>query len=220
MQGPLVNSLRSSPLFSLILSSCPDVFSRILCVWSHYHFLFPRIAQKSYLAPVSMLTHPTQGLIWLNVYWVQLTSRYPSLSHLFSSHRTKFLFLHHIYVLTLLHAGGVQLLSCVWLFVTLWLAALQAPLASTVSQSLLKFMSLTWWCYLTISFSATPFFFCLQSFPASGLFQWVDTLESAGGQSIGASASASILLNIQRWFLLGLTGLISKGLSSLLQHHS
>lgn len=107
VQGPLVNSLRSSPLFSPILSSCPDVFSRILCVWSHYRFFFPRIAQKSYLAPVSMLSHPPQGLIWLNVYWVQLTSRYPSLSHLFSSHRTKFLFLHHIYVLTLLHAGNV-----------------------------------------------------------------------------------------------------------------
>ena len=85
----------------------------------------------------------------------------------------------------------------------------------------LKFMSLTWWGYLTTSFSATPFF-CLQSFPASGLFQWVDSLESTGGQSIGASASASVLpMNSQGWFPLGLTGLISKRLfySTTVQTH-
>ena len=72
------------------------------------------------------------------------------------------------------------------------------------------------WCYLTISFSATPFSFCLQSFPASGYFPmcWLFT---SGGQSIGASASAWVLpMNIQDWFPLGLTSLISlhsKGLS-------
>ena len=65
------------------------------------------------------------------------------------------------------------------------------------------------WCYLTISSSASPFSFCLQSFPASGSFP-VCWLFTSGGQSIGVSASASILpTNIQRWFLLGLTGLIS-----------
>ena len=64
---------------------------------------------------------------------------------------------------------------------------------------------------------------CLQSFPASGSFPMCQ-LFTAGGQSIGVSASASVLLmNIQDWFPLGLSGLISlqsKGLSSLLQHHS
>ena len=59
-------------------------------------------------------------------------------------------------------------------------------------------------------------FSCLQSFPASGSFP-MSWLFASGGQSIGASASASVLsINIQGWFPLGLTGLISlqsKGLS-------
>jgi len=65
------------------------------------------------------------------------------------------------------------------------------------------------WCYLTISSVAAPFSFCLWSFPASGSFQkcW---LFSTGGQSIGASTSASVLtMNIQDLIPLGLTGLIS-----------
>ena len=62
-------------------------------------------------------------------------------------------------------------------------------------------------CYLTISASSSPFFY-LQSFPASGLFD--ESLFAPGGQSIGASASASVLpMSIQGWFPLGLTGLIS-----------
>ena len=64
-------------------------------------------------------------------------------------------------------------------------------------------------CYLTISFSIIPFFSCPQSFPASGSFP-KSRLFASGGQSIGASASASVLpMNIQGWFPLGLTGLIS-----------
>ena len=71
------------------------------------------------------------------------------------------------------------------------------------------------WCYLTISFSATLFFFCLQSFPVSGSFP-VSWLFASGGQSTGASASRVLPMNIQGWFPLRLTGLISlqiKGLS-------
>ena len=71
------------------------------------------------------------------------------------------------------------------------------------------------WCYLTILSSAIPFF-CLQSFPASESFPRSRLFE-LGGQSIGASTSASVLtMTIQGWFPLGLTGLISspsKGLS-------
>ena len=78
------------------------------------------------------------------------------------------------------------------------------------------------WCYLTISFSA-PFSSHLQSFPASGSFSTSRLFES-GGQSIGASASASVLpMNIQSWSPLGITSLISAvqgTLKSLLQHHS
>ena len=67
----------------------------------------------------------------------------------------------------------------------------------------------SWWCHPTISPSATPFSFCLQSLPASGSFP-MSQLFSSGGQSTGVSASASVLpINIQGWFPLGLTGLIS-----------
>ena len=72
------------------------------------------------------------------------------------------------------------------------------------------------WCHPTIFSSVVPFSSCLQSFPASGSFP-VSWLFTSGGQSIGASVSASILpMSIQGWFPLGLTGLISllsRGLS-------
>ena len=74
---------------------------------------------------------------------------------------------------------------------------------------------LSQWCHLTISSSVIPFF-CLQSFPASGSFQ-MSHFFSSGGQSMGVSASASVLpKNIQDWSPLGWTGWISlqsKGLS-------
>ena len=83
------------------------------------------------------------------------------------------------------------LLSHVQLFVTPWPVACQVPLSSTVSWSLLKFMSLdSVWCYLTISSSATPFSFCLLSFLASrsfpvdlckNLFQWIF---ASGGHTV------------------------------------
>ena len=68
---------------------------------------------------------------------------------------------------------------------------------------------LSWWWHPTISSSVAPFSSCLQSFPASGSFQ-MSQFFTSGGQSIGASASASILpMNIQDWFPLGWTGWIS-----------
>ena len=68
---------------------------------------------------------------------------------------------------------------------------------------------LNWWCHPTISSSVIPFSSCRQSFPASGSFPMIQLSES-GSQSVGAWASASVLpMNIQGWFPLGLTGLIS-----------
>jgi len=52
---------------------------------------------------------------------------------------------------------------------------------------------LSWWCHPTISSSVIPFSFCPQSFPASGSFQMIQ-LFASGGQSIGVSASTSVLL--------------------------
>ena len=62
------------------------------------------------------------------------------------------------------------------------------------------------WCHPTISSSVVPFSSRLQSFPASGSFQ-MSQFFTSGGQSIGVSASTSVLpVNIQDWFPLGLTG--------------
>ena len=66
---------------------------------------------------------------------------------------------------------------------------------------------LSQWCHSTISSSVVPFSSCLQSFPASGSFL-MSQLFTSDGQSIKASASV-LSMNIQGWFLLGLTGLIS-----------
>ena len=83
--------------------------------------------------------------------------------------------------------------------------------------------SLHQWRCPAISSSNTLFSFCPQSFPASGTLL-TSHLFSSDDQNSGASALASVLpVNIQDWFLLGLTGLISlqsKGLTSLLQQHS
>ena len=78
---------------------------------------------------------------------------------------------------------------------------------------------LSQWCHPTIPSSVFLFSYCPQSFPASGSFQ-MSQLFTSGGQSIGVSASASVLpMNIQDWFPLGWTGWVSlqsKGRS----HHS
>ena len=79
------------------------------------------------------------------------------------------------------------------------------------------------WCHPVISSSVVPFSSCPQSLPASGSFP-MSQLFSWGGQSTGVSASASVLpMNTQDWSPFEWTGwlsLQSKGLSSLLQHHS
>ena len=77
---------------------------------------------------------------------------------------------------------------------------------------------LSQWCHPTVLSSVAPFSSCPQSFPAPGSFP-MTWLFTAGGPSIGASALASVLpMNIQDWFSLGLTSLISllsKGLSTV-----
>ena len=92
------------------------------------------------------------------------------------------------------------------------------PCPSLTSRACSNSCPLSWWCYPTVSSSVIPFSFFLQSFPASGSFP-MSQLFTSGGQSMGASASASVLpVNIQSWFPSGLTGLISllsKGLSTV-----
>ena len=92
-----------------------------------------------------------------------------------------------------------------------------SPIPGVCSNS----CSLNWWCHPTISSFVIPFFSCPQSFPASGSFPMI-WLFASGGQSIGASASISVLpMSTQGWFPLRLTGWISlqsKGFSRVVSN--
>ena len=92
------------------------------------------------------------------------------------------------------------------------------PCPSPTARVYPKPCPLSQWCHPTISSSVAPFSSCPQSPPASGSFP-MSWLFALGGPSIGASASASVLpMNVQNWFPIGLTGLISllpKGLWSV-----
>ena len=121
----------------------------------------------------------------------------------------------------LFHRPLVSQFSCSVVSDSLWPHGLQharppCPLPTPRVYS----KSLSRWCRPTFSSSVIPFSSCLQSFPASGSFQ-MSQLFTLGGQSIGVSASASVLsMNIQDWSPLGLSGLISLQSKSVLQHHS
>ena len=103
--------------------------------------------------------------------------------------------------------GGVQSLSRVW--------PCDSVDDSVPGSSVLHYLPvcsnsypLSQWCYSTISSSVVPFCCCPQSLPASGSFL-VSWLFASHGQSIAASTSVTVLLmNIQDWFPLGLTGLV------------
>ena len=103
---------------------------------------------------------------------------------------------------------------------TPWTAGHQTSLSITKSWSLLKFMSIELVMPSNHSILCCPFLLP-SSFPASGSFPMTQFFK-LGGQSIGVSASTSVLpMNIQDWFTLGWTGWISlQSLKSILQHHS
>ena len=91
---------------------------------------------------------------------------------------------------------------------TPWITAHQSPCPSLCPGVCSDSCPLSWWCYLII-LSSAALFSCLQSFPTSESFP-VSRLFASGGQSIEVWASTSVLpKNIQGWFPLGLTGLIS-----------
>ena len=112
--------------------------------------------------------------------------------------------------------SSVQSLSRVRLFATPWTAACQASLSITNSRSHPNPCLSSRWCHPAISSSVVLFSSCPQSFPASGSFP-MSQLFAWGGQSIGVTASTSVLpMNTQDWSPLGRTGWISlqsKGLS-------
>ena len=111
--------------------------------------------------------------------------------------------------------------SCSVVSNSLWPHGLQhtrPPCPSPTHRVYSNSYPLSWWYHPTISSSVIPFSSHLQSFPASGSSP-VSQLFASGGKSTGVSASASVLpADIQDWFPLGWTGLISlqsKGLSSI-----
>ena len=113
--------------------------------------------------------------------------------------------------------SSVQSLSCVRLFVTPWIAARQASLSITNSPSSLKLMSIELVMPSSHLILCRPLLLLPQSLPASGSFP-VSQLFAWGGQSIGVSASASVLpMNTQDWSPLGWTGWISLQSKGLLR---
>ena len=113
--------------------------------------------------------------------------------------------LRHLYCVYQL----VQLLSRFWLFATTWLQYARLPCPSPNAGACSNSCPSSRWWHPTISPSVDSFSSCLQSFPASGSFQ-MGLFFASGGLSIGVSASASVFpMNVQNWFPLGLTSLIS-----------
>ena len=102
--------------------------------------------------------------------------------------------------------GSVQSLSCVWLFATAWTIACQVSLSSTISWRLLRLMSIESVMPLNHLILCHPLFLLSQYFPVLGSFL-MSQLFALGGQSIGVSASTSVLpMNIEDWFPLGSPG--------------
>ena len=107
-----------------------------------------------------------------------------------------------------LNIGSVQSLSRVWLFATPWTAAHQASLSITNSQSSLKLMSIESVTPSNHLILCRPLLLLPSIFPSIRVFS-MSQFFASGGQSIGVSASTSVLpMNIQDWFPLGWTGWI------------
>ena len=105
--------------------------------------------------------------------------------------------------------SSVQSLSRVRLFASPWLQHTMPPCPSPTPRVYSNSCPSSQWCHPKISSSAIPFSCCPHSFPASGSVPMSQSFTS-GGQNIGVSASASVLpMNIQDWFALRWTGLIS-----------
>ena len=137
----------------------------------------------------ALLPPPFSRLLWLIWKWF-----------------AKYLTTHRARSPTVVQFSSVQSLSRVWLFVTPWTTAHQASLSITNSQRSLKLMSIVSVMPSNHLILCRPLLLPTSIFPSIKNF----SNESSGGQSIGLSASASVLpKNIQDWFPLGWTGWIS-----------
>ena len=113
-----------------------------------------------------------------------------------------------------------------YMTVTPWTAAQQAPLSTTISREtwISNSCPLNWWCYIAISYSADPFLFCLWFVQASESFP-INELSLSGGQSTGASVFrirpcneySGLIFSAIDWLdLLAVQGT----LKSILKHHN
>ena len=120
--------------------------------------------------------------------------------------------------------SSVQSLSHVRFFATHGLQQIRPPCPSPVPAVYSNSCPLSRWCHATISSSLSPFSSHHNHSQHQGLLKRVSSSHEVatwGGQSIGVSASASVLpMNVQDWFPLGWTGWISLKSKSLLQHCS
>jgi len=185
----------------------------VLCLWlgcsHHLGCCLSNFCWSSYSHPViSTISNSTSSMKWIPQANV-------TCSH-FSSHRTP----HSLPFIIILLVLVLSIISLAFLLYavqfshsvvsdSLWPHELQHTKPPCPSPSPGVYPNSCQWCCPTISSSVIPFSSCLQSFPASGSFQ-ISQLFASGGQSIGASASTSVLpMNIQDWSPLGWTGWIS-----------
>ena len=182
----------TSPCLSFSFSLFP--FHIRFGIW--YLEIFSFTIQNECFSPqVNFSTFPCGFLTFfpylLNIILIQLFSGYPIWVYFWQKFSLLF--------------SSVQSLNRVLLFATPWIAAHQASLSITNSQSLLNSCPLSRWCHSAISSSVIPFSSCPQSLPASGSFPMSQHF-AWGGQSIGVLAAASVLpMTIQDWFPLGWT---------------
>ena len=185
----------------------------ILC---HPLLLWPSIFPSVHVFSTELALHIRWPKYWSFSFGISPSNEYSGLISfkidwfdLFAVQGTlKSLLKHHSLKASILHLPPNYLDNIPWLFIICY----QVSLSITSSQSLFKLMSIESM-MASISSSVVPFSH-LQSFPASGSFL-MSQFFGSGSQSIGASVSV-LPLNIQDWFPLGLTGLISlqsKGLS-------
>ena len=160
--------------------------------------------------------------VYICIYMIWYTyDIYVYISHIYHMYMIYISYIHiHTYIHIYVYIYKVQF-SCSVVSDSLWPHGLQharLPCPSPASGAYSNSCPLRQWCHPTISSSVVLFSSCLQSFPASGSFQ-MSQLFASGGQSIGVSASTSVLsMNIRDWFPLWWTGWISlpsKGLSGI-----
>ena len=164
--------------------------------WLHFHFSLSCTGEgNGNPLQCSWLENPRDGgAWWAAVYGVaQSRTRLKWLSSR-SSRREKWKYKEYK-----MHFSSVQPLSCVWLFDTHELQNARPPSPSPTPRVHSNSRPSSRWCHLAISSSVVPFFSCPQSLPASECFP-MSQLFAWGGQSIGVSASASVLpKNTQDW---------------------